>query len=192
MNYSGITQQQREIIDYAAHIGAQAGIAAYKEEQRYEQQEKQNRKLHNTRLLLSKYRMLKTHIENATFKKSQLTSASAIEWINEMYDPQNKADQIVESIMNSAVKTKIMFEHINKMLDIYTMICQKGSTPKLMRRLEVLNGRYISENQVSFEAISEKWNVDVRTIQNDMKEAIEDFSLLLFGIDWINRIEKTT
>lgn len=188
MNYSDISQHQKAIIDFAARIGAQAGIDAYKAEQAATEKARHNRKLHNTRLLLGKYRMLKEHIENATFKKSQLSSASAVDWINEMYDPNNKADQIVESIMSSAVKTKIMVEHINKMIDIYTVICKKDNSHKMMRRLDVLNGRYISEQRVTFESIAEKWNVDVRTIQNDIKEAVEDVSSLLFGVEWLNRL----
>ena len=39
------------------------------------------------------------------------------------------------------------------------------------------------------EEIADKWAVDVRTIQSDIKEAVKDFSHLLFGIDWLNSLQ---
>lgn len=188
MNYSDFTPEQ--MINHIAKIGAQAGILAYKEQEKITAKEIKNRKLRNTRLLLGKYRMISEHIDNATFKKSQIEDAQVIDWVNEMYDPNNKADQIVESIMNSAVKTKIILQHINKMIDIYRFVCEKDGATKMLRRYDAFYGRYIADKRMKFETLAEKWNVDVRTIQNDIKEAVNDFSSLLFGVDWINGIDQ--
>lgn len=187
MNYSDFTPEQ--LIKHAAKIGAQAGIFAYKEQEKITAKEIKNRKLRNTRLLLGKYRMLSEHIDNATFKKSQIEDAQAIDWLNEMYDPNNKADQIVDSIMNSALKTKIIVQHIDKMIDIYRIVCERDGAVKMQRRYDAFYGRYIAEKRLRYETLAEKWNVDVRTIQNDIKEAVNDFSSLLFGVDWINKVE---
>lgn len=185
MNYSDITLEQ--MISLAAQAGAQAGIMAYKEELKISVKENNNRKLRNTRLLLGKYRLFKEHIDNATYKKSQIEEASAVNWFNEMYDPSNKADQIVSSIMNSAVKTRIMVQHISKMVDIYKVICERNGAAKMLRRYSAFYGRYISPKRIKYETVAEEWGVDVRTVQNDLKEAVQDFSSLLFGVDWLSK-----
>lgn len=189
MKHSEMSPEQIKMINLAAKIGAQAGIMAYKEELAQSSKDKQSRKLHNTKLLLSKYRMFREHIDNAAFKRTQIAEASAIKWLNEMYDPNNKADQVVESIMNSAVKTRIMVEHINKMVNIYNIMCENDGAPKMLRRYSAFYGRYISDKRVRYEIVAEEWNVDVRTIQADLKEAVKDFSALLFGVDWLSREE---
>lgn len=177
------------LIKKAAETAAKVALKTYEDKQRAEMKAINDRKLHNTKMLLNNYRLLSKHIDNATYKREQIDTAEAINWINEMYDPNNKADAIVNSIKNSALKTKIMVAHINKMLKIYELYCHSENSPKMLRRYEVLEGRYIADARVRYEEIAEKWTVDVRTIQSDVKEAVKDFSQLLFGIDWLNSLQ---
>lgn len=170
-----------------SETAAKATLQALEDKKKADVKAVSDRKLHNTRMLLNKYRLLNEHIDNATFKKSQIETAEAIDWINEMYDPNNKADAIVESIKNSALKTRIMVAHIQKMLRIYEIYCQSDKSPKMMRKYEAFYGRYISEKRVRYEKVAENWNVDVRTIQTDVKEAVKEFSSLLFGLDWMDK-----
>ena len=179
------TEQELSLIRIAATAGAQAALRTVEEKEELERKNRYDRKLHNTRLLLKNYRLFNEHINNATYKKEQITSAEALDWANELFDPKNKADQIVIAIKNSAVKTRIMVEHINKMVEIYDIHCHmQDKSPKMARRYEAFHGRYIAEERVTYEQVAEKWHVDVRTIQKDIKQAIIDFSGLLFGIEW--------
>lgn len=188
MNYSG--DNFESLVKMIATVASQAALMTVEKKNEQERKERQKVKLRNTRLLLEKYRMFNEHIDNATFKVEQIKSAEAINWLNEMYDPNNKADQIVESIKNSAVKTRIIVAHINKMIKIYESYCKSDDSPKMKRRFEALYGRYISEKRVRYEKVAEKWNVDVRTIQADVNEAINEFSGLLFGVDWLDKYEN--
>lgn len=179
----------RELISLAAKIGADAALYTVSEKQKIEAKQRKDKKLHNTRMLLNKYRIFNEHIDNATYKKEQITEASAVDWLNEMYDPNNRADAVVLSILNNALKTRIMVEHINKMVGIYEIYCNsvdEKNKVKMQRRYDAFYGRYIAPKRVKYEYVSEIWGVDIRTIQNDINEAINDFSSLLFGIDWIN------
>lgn len=176
-------------INKVAEAAAKVALQTYEDKQKAEMKAISDRRLHNTKMLLSNYRLLSEHIDNATYKREQIDTAEAINWINEMYDPNNQADVIVNSIKNSALKTRIMVAHINKMLKIYELYCNSDKSPKMKRRFEVLNGRYIAEKRVRYEEIADKWAVDVRTIQSDIKEAVKDFSHLLFGIDWLNSLQ---
>ncbi len=188
MNYS--EDNFESLVKMIATVASQAALMTVEKKNEHDRKERQKVKLRNTRLLLEKYRIFNEHIDNATFKAEQIKSAEAINWLNEMYDPNNKADQIVESIKNSAVKTRIIVAHINKMIKIYESYCNSDDSPKMKRRFEALYGRYISEKRVRYEKVAEKWNVDVRTIQADVNEAINEFSGLLFGVDWLDKYEK--
>lgn len=169
-----------------SETAAKATLQALEDKKKADVKAVLDRKLHNTRMLLNKYRLLNEHIDNATFKKAQIDTAEAIDWINEMYDPKNKADAIVASIKNSALKTRIMVAHINKMLRIYEIYCRADNSPKMLRRYQAFYGRYIADDRVRYETVAEEWGVDVRTIQSDVKDAVKDFSSLLFGIDWLS------
>lgn len=108
-------------------------------------------------------------------------------WYRAMYDPDNRSDQIVASIKNSAIKSRIMVEHIKNTVKVYDEYCNEtiGSEP-LIRRYEVLYQTYISPKPMTNEELAEKWYADVRTIQRDLKEAVQDISSLIFGMDWLN------
>ena len=73
------------------------------------------------------------------------------------------------------------------MLHIYEIYCNDNDSEQMKRRYDALYGKYIANERVSYEDMAEKWNVDVRTIQRDIKIAENDFSVLLFGIDWLHR-----
>lgn len=180
----------KSMIELAARVGAESALLTVEEKGKIDSKTRHNRKLKNTRLLLDKYRMFNEHIDNATYKVDQIKSAEAVDWINEMYDPRNRADQVVESIKNSAIKTRIMVAHINKMIKIYEIYCNVDDLPKMKRRFQAFYGRYISEKRVRYEKVAEEWNVDVRTIQMDVNEAVNEFSALLFGVDWVSKYEK--
>ena len=106
-----------------------------------------------------------------------------------MYDPNNRADQVVEGILNSTKKTKIILSHINSMLRVYEIYCNDSNSDQMLRRYDSLFGKYIADERVSYEDLAEKWNVDIRTIRRDIHAAENDFSVLLFGVDWLHRYD---
>lgn len=186
MNYQELVE---ELTKAAAQIATETTIKAIEEQRQAEAKAIKDRRIHNTKLLLRKYRLFNEHIGSSTFKESQINLAMAIDFSQEMYDPNNRADQIVEGILNSTKKTKIILSHINSMLHIYEIYCNEHDSEQMKRRYDALYGKYIAEERASYEEMAEKWNVDVRTIRRDIHAAENDFSVLLFGIDWLHRYD---
>lgn len=175
-----------ESLDSIAYTYTEAVLAA---KERIEAEQKMTEKdirLHNTKLLLENYRKFVGYVDNATFKVDLVKDAEAVDWFKEMYDPNNRSDQIVTSIKSSAVKTRIIVEHIKTTVKVYGEYCDTIGTDKAERRFDVLFQRYISEKPMTNEELAEKWYVDARTIQTDAKEAIDEISSLLFGLDFLN------
>ena len=184
MNYQELVE---ELAKAAAQIATETTLKTIEEQRQADAKAIKDRRIHNTKLLLRKYRLFNEHIGSSTFKESQINIAMAIDFSQQMYDPGNRADQVVNGILNSTKKTKIILSHINSMLHIYELYCNEYDSEQMKRRYDALYGKYIAEERTSYEEMAEKWNVDVRTIQRDIKIAESDFSVLLFGIDWLHR-----
>ena len=136
--------------------------------------------------MLENYRKFVGFIDNATYSVDRVQEAEAIEWFRLMYDPDNISDQKVASIKTSAIKTRIIVEHIKTVIAVYEDYCNRVMKTEVMRRrYDVLFQRYISEIPMTNEELAEKWFVDVRTIQNTIKDGIKDISSLIFGIEGI-------
>ena len=186
MNYQELVE---ELTKAAAQIAADITIKTIEEQRQADAKAIKDRRIHNTKLLLRKYRLFNEHIGSATFKESQINLAMAIDFSQEMYDPGNRADQVVNGILNSTKKTKIILSHINSMLHIYEIYCNENDSEQMKRRYDALYGKYIAEERASYEEMAEKWNVDVRTIRRAIHAAENDFSVLLFGIDWLHKYD---
>jgi hypothetical protein len=102
-----------------------------------------------------------------------------------MWDPNNRHDLVVESIKASAVRTAIIIEHIDGMLNIYQTMCYNSHNDVDKRRYDILSDRYISDEQLTMAEIAEKQCIDERTAYNDLKTATNSMAKLIFGIDYL-------
>lgn len=171
----------QSLIEKAADIGAKAGINRYVEELKSSQKKRGDRRLHNTKLLLRNYHMLKIHAENSVFGRTQMKE-SAADILEDMMNIYND-EVIVKSICESATRTAIIVSHINTMLDIFKVCCDKSSNELDSRRYAIINGLYISEPKMTRKKLANEWNISIDTTYSDEKIAIERLSALLFGVD---------
>ena len=174
---------QEEIIRQAAKAGAEAALATLEKERQKESRNRRDKRLKNTKLLLSNYRNFKEYSINAIYAAEQ--AEDIIDLLDLMWDPNNRSEQIVESIKKSAVRTKIIMTHIEGMLNTYRDICEKSKNPTDMRKYEVLYDRYISDEQYTINEIAEKHNIEPRTVYLDIDAAVNVMAVLIFGVDCI-------
>ena len=100
-----------------------------------------------------------------------------------MWDPNNKSEQIVESIKKSAIRTKIVMVHIDSMLRTYRELCEHSKNPNDLRKYKVLYERYISDEQYTIDEIAENHNIEPRTVYLDINGAVNSMATLIFGVD---------
>ncbi len=91
----------------------------------------------------------------------------------------------VESIGSMYQKTILMMKHIDKMLIAYKAVCEKSNSIEQQRRWQSLYFRYIDERKMSVEDIANELNIDKRTLYRDIAKALEELSILLFGVEAI-------
>lgn len=181
-----ITSDKLEAIwKEAAAIGAKEALRTFEQERKKEFDRRSDRRLRNTKLLLRNYHMLKEHAENSVFGRTQMEESALdiLESMMSMYDNE----VIIESIKRSATRTAVIVSHIDTMLGLYAVYCEKSPNKDIdMRRYEALWDMYMAENPLSVKEIAEKQNMSARNVYEDIKIATERLSALIFGVDGLN------
>ena len=175
-------KQLEDIYNKAAEIGAKEGVKIFHQNQKKEQEKRASRKIHNTKLLLRNYHMLKEHAENSVFGRTQMEESALdiLESMMSLYDNEI----IIESIKRSATRTAIIVSHIETMLGLYAVYCEKSLNRDIdMRRYEVLWDRYISDNTLSVQEIAEKQHISKDSVYTDLRIGLERLAALIFGVD---------
>lgn len=173
--------QKKEIVEMAV----EAGIKAYRSEAEKHKREVRDRRLRNTRLLMKNYRDLKEHTEKAVFEAATVKDDSLEEILSLMSEFTRDEASSIDSIKESAAKTKLMMDHVDEMLRIYEASCERSKKPEDLRKFHVLYDLYISPDDLTLDEIARKYNVEERTAYRDLKDAISRLTALIFGVEGI-------
>ena len=109
-----------------------------------------------------------------------------------LMNPQKDIDAEIESIKKSALRTKILFDHIDKMLDIYKAHCfaSKRETDRL--RWSTVNKFYIEFPTWDVKKIADELNVSESRVYNYIDEACDALVVYIFGIDGLSYTDRPT
>lgn len=151
-------------------------------EREKERKSRQDRRLHNTRLLLKNYRLLKEHTKGAIFNASQ-AKERAVDILDGLNDYEMDDGLYIESIKKSQQRTLIILAHIDQMLELYKAYCYNSGNPEDIRRYGVIMATYIDEPKKSALEIAGTFGIEKRTVYKDIKAAANPLTALLFGID---------
>ncbi len=170
-------EELQEIIREAAEKGAETAVKKMAKEEAATKKKKQDRRIHNTRLLLRQYRTLKDGAENAVYEKSE-----DIESILGDIDSTDQDELVVESIKRTAGRTAVILAHVDKMLDVHRVYCNKHD-PVYRRQHKVIMAMYINKKRKTRGELAQEFDVSTVTIHKDIKAAVERLSALLFGVE---------
>lgn len=145
---------------------------AIKEYDKEKRQEQRKKVFHNTRLLLSHYNDLKSHVKNAisdaTRLETDLIDIGEIDH-DELY---------ILSIKKSKTKTLIMIAHIDVAMETLGSKQHKLCSPE---KYEALKMFFIDE--MTYEKVAEQLSCSVITARRWINEMINELSINLFGIE---------
>ncbi|MEF2800575.1 MAG: hypothetical protein U0N22_01610 [Acutalibacter sp.] len=174
------------VMEQAIQRGIDAGVKATMEhirtEREKERKSRQDRRLHNTRLLLKNYRLLKEHTKGAIFRANQARER-AVDILDGLNDYEMDDGLYIESIKKSQQRTLIILAHIDQMLELYKAYCYNSGNPENIRRYGVVMATYIDEPKKSALEIAGTFGIEKRTVYKDIKAAANPLTALLFGID---------
>lgn len=182
VEFVALTKEEVEkMIAKAALAGASVAAETLEKAHQKEQKELKDRRLHNTRLLLRNYRMLRESCSKAIYQKEH-SEKSTEEVIEDLMSMRASDGVIVNSIKESAERTGIIISHVDRMLDVFRMYCGKCGE-KEKRQYKVIKSMYITKEGSSAAELAKKFGVSKVTIYDDIKTAEERLSALFFGIN---------
>jgi hypothetical protein len=144
--------------------------------------ERHNRMRANIKQVLRKYRDLQAHADKAVYKAIHAEDDFSLRDLLDIMSGNGREMFRVESIRKSAVKARLMIDHMDRMIESYHDLCKSSGKPEEERRYRVLQHVYISPDKLTPEEVSECENVDKSTIYRDIDIAAERLSVLFFGV----------
>lgn len=166
---------------------SEAGIAAYKNEHEETTRRKAGRLLYRTKTLLERYTQLNEYAQNSVYTLERAEEVNEgiadLEVLTKfgIFDD----DKTLHNLKRSVVTVNMVMAHVNTMLEVYRKECESSASKVKQRQYRVIEYLYLSENKLNTKEIAELEGEDVRTIQNDAKQAREDLTALIFGLDGV-------
>lgn len=178
-----------QIIKIAVEAGVNAAIKHIEKHNKEQIKSRYNRRLHNTRLLLKNYKLLKSHCDSSinNFKSAVENNSNAIDILDALKECDD--DTFIQAIKKSVKTTYTIMQHVDVMLDLYRVYCEQSNVAEDMRRYRAVKAFYIDKMNPA--DIARQENVDQRTYYRDTHDAIEKLSALIFGIDGLSEMSKT-
>ena len=146
-----------------------------------------DKRLHNTKLLLQNYHCFVEHSKSAVYEASQLSEDDDFEELMEGTDESERRRvrvPVVRSIQESAAHTRIIVQHIDRMLEYYKFRCEHSKRAEEMRRYRTIYDLYIAPEPKTQQQIADEEHVDLSTVFRDQKAGISKLSALIFG--WLD------
>lgn len=161
-------------------IASTVAIQEYERQRQQEEKKKLDRRLHNTKLLLKNYRGFKLHCMEIQDELLELESPE-----REIMACLDSDEFALESIKHSKKRTLAIVRFIDKMLEVYEVLCQKDTEAVSQRYFDTIKKLYIDEPKMTFKQVAECHSVDTRTVRRDVEKAVGALTALMFGVDGI-------
>ena len=170
-------------ISNIAAIAAKEGIESYKEERRRSEKERASRVKNSAKLLVTNYRRFKAMCSNATYDRDTVTDDELSEIIELMQGYHRSSEFEITSIKDKVVRTKMIMDHVDSMLELFKKQCELAIDPEESRRYRVIEGLYLDPVPKSIRDIAEEEAITTSTAYRDCDKAYKRLAILFFGID---------
>ena len=134
------------------------------------------KKLRNIKYLMENYRYLQNHIE------LELPSI-------EDDSPLTQKQLSLFSLLGYRERSREMMLFINDVLAEYKRICRAGNREE-NEKYDVIAGLYIDTHPLTYDMLAQKCNCAEKTVRRIERKALQELSVMLFGIDSINDMSK--
>ena len=176
-----------EMLQEIIRVASETAIEKYQREAEKSRKAVRDKRLHNTKLLLQNYHCFVEHSKSAVYEASQLSEDDDFEELMEELMSQSDGRvrvPVVRSIQESAAHTRIIVQHIDRMLEYYKFRCEHSKRAEEMRRYRTIYDLYIAPEPKTQQQIADEEHVALSTVFRDQKAGISKLSALIFG--WLD------
>ena len=178
MDNSSPTMSPQDIAKIAGRAAAQE-INRLQDKQKREMQDARYK---NVKLLMKNYRDFNATCDNAVARVQD--SEECIDF-EALMNPLKDPDEFIESIKRSAIRTKVMVEHVNAMLRVYKHIATNWGSPEDLRKFDTLYYLYIADEPMTIDEIADFHSVTPRMAYIDLEDATQRAASLFWGASWL-------
>jgi len=166
-----------EQIRLVASISAEAGAKAYRESHKRAVKSEYQKNLRNTKLVLTNYHYLEDHVNVGL----PVLTDDDVEYATAL--PKDQLS--IQSLLGYHARSKLMIKFIDSVLSQYKVECQRSNDARLHRRYPVLACLYLQKPTMTRVDAAARFAVDRKTIDRDVKQAMTDLSIMMWGADAI-------
>lgn len=182
-----------EIVRIASETAAKVTIDQLEKNKRENIKRRGDRRLHNTKLLFKNYDLLKEHCKNAIYDKNSMIAddykeenCSAIDILDSIDDLDSTV--YINAIQRSVSRTKIILAHIDRMIEVYKLLCENSSMPEEKRRWRIFWAYNFEKHTIK--DITNAENIDRSTYYRDVAATMKTISALIFGIEGLTSVRQ--
>ncbi|MGO4927379.1 hypothetical protein ACTQ5J_02095 [Fundicoccus sp. Sow4_F4] len=152
-------------------IITEQAIKSHEQQKVKEKTQQRDYRLRNATLLLKNYHKLKVHCK--------AISNDIKDYEDMVYDP----DELnLYTLMKYKARTAQMLNYFDRIFRAYGEL-SKRQGEAAERRYRICQRMYIDEQNGTAGELSDYYNIDRSTVFRDINKAIEDLSIMLWGID---------
>ena len=174
-------------LQIGAETGAAAAVKAAERERKKLRRQQTDKRYHDTKLLIRKYRQLNEYCQSAVFDVKGAEEADEdFAEIMRGFGVSFKNEEITaDSIKRNHLVTRIVMAHVNKMLDVYQVMCERSGKVSDKRRWRILHDLYLADTSTTAEGLAKQEGITKRAVYDIVDRCIPDLTVLFFGISGI-------
>ncbi len=191
-----IEEKIRAAIEVGVQIGAAAGAEAAataaakvtERERKRLQRQQTDKRYHDTKLLIRKYRQLNEYYQNAVYDEDEAEEVDEdFEEIMRSFGVSFRDKKITaDSIKRNYLVTRVVRAHVNKRLDVVKTMCERSNRASDKRRWRILHGLYLADVPTTAEELAKQEKISKRMVYGDIDGCIPDLTVLFFGMSGLD------
>jgi len=188
--YSIKKEELEAMLNDAAKRGAEAGVSAFMATAERQKATRDKQMQNATKVLMKKYRDFKVMADktlvDAASVEEESDDVNLIEAIESLMQyGVDKRELDIVSNQKRVYRTRSLMAHVDVMLEAYRIRCAKALNQDEQRRYRVIYALYISDEPKSAADVAEEEHIGMTTVYDTVNKAINDLSILIFGVDGI-------
>lgn len=172
-----VNLKHSKLVEEVTQIATLKAIEVFNDQKEQAIQKEQNKRLHNTKLLLKHYQEFKLYVNKIDENVKVSLPRVLVSEEDNLIDLIAFGEDIISSIKETSKRTIAMVQHIDKALATLEYVYNQENNKKYFN---ILRKRYVEGQTI--EAIAEFYRINNRSVYKILNSASERLAILLFGI----------
>lgn len=185
-----LPEELEQMIKAAGREGAKQGVEAYRKAEEKAKEERAEKVRNSAKTLLIHYRQLKIMKKTSVVDANTVTDPTLREILEGLAGRIRRNEFELNSTTRNKIKTGMIMNHVDVMLENYRKECKRSRVPEVERRYRVVEAMYLREDRLKVSEVAELEGIEPRTVYMTLDKAYDDLTILIWGIDGMEAVEN--